>query len=693
MLSIFSFHEINAQPLKYPNSRKSDQVDDYFSVKVADPYRWLEDDHSVETATWVKIQNDLTENYLKQIPFRDSLKAKMIRNWSFVNYTAPFRAGKSYFYYRSDVKNNQPVLYYMRTMEYVPIQYFDPNKLSEDGSTAISQTVPSNDGMHVAFVLSESGSDWNVIRIKETKTMKTLPETLTKIKFSGIAWWKDGFFYSRYDASSLSKAYTEKNEFHKIYYHKLGDSQDLDSLVFQDKEHPMRNFSASVSEDEKFLVISGTESTSGNNLYIQNLDKPTSKLIQVVKTFENDFDLIGNIGDELFFITNFNADKNKIIKINANSPQSNLWKDFIPEQNEILKGATFCWKSILVHYMKDASSKVYIYNYQGEKVYEIPFSGLGTVETLNGSPSDTNVFISYASFTSPSIVYRYNMNKNFLAILFKPVLPYNADQFETKQIFYTSKDGTRIPMFIVAKKGIKLDGKNPTLLFGYGGFNISKTPEFKPERLVFLEQGGVFAMPCLRGGGEYGTEWHEAGIKLKKQNVFDDFIAAAEYLIKEGYTNHEKLAISGRSNGGLLVGAVMTQRPDLFKVALPAVGVMDMLRFHKFTIGWAWKSDYGSSEDSTQFKAIYAYSPLHNIKNGVNYPATMVTTADHDDRVVPSHSFKFIATLQEHQQGNNPVLIRIDSNAGHGSGKPTGKLIDEQADIFSFLLYNLGMTL
>ena len=693
LFSILTIQESNSQPIKYPITRKSDQVDDYFSVKVADPYRWLEDDHSSETADWVKNQNDLTENYLKQIPFRDSLKAKMIRNWSFVNYAAPFRAGNSYFYYRRDVKNNQPVLYYMRTMEYVPIQYFDPNKLSEDGTTAISQTVPSNDGLHVAFVLSESGSDWNVIRIKETKSMKTLPETLTKVKFSGIAWWNDGFFYSRYDANSLSKAYTEKNEFHKVYYHKLGNSQELDSLVFEDKNHPMRNFSASITEDEKFLVITGTESTSGNNLYIQNLSKPTSKLIQVVKTFEHDFDLIGNVGDDLFFITNYNADKKKIIKINANSPQVNMWKDFIPEQKEILQGATFCWKSILVHYMKDATSKVYIYNYEGAKVYEIPFSGLGTVESINGSPSDTNVFISYASFISPSTVYRYNMKKNFLAIMFKPAVPYDLDQFETKQIFYTSKDGTKIPMFIVAKKGYTLNGKNPTLLYGYGGFNISKTPEFKPERLVFLEQGGIFAMPCLRGGGEYGTEWHQAGTKLKKQNVFDDFIAAAEYLIKEGYTNHEKLAISGRSNGGLLVGAVMTQRPDLFKVALPAVGVMDMLRFHKFTIGWAWKSDYGSSEDSIQFKAIYAYSPLHNIKSGVNYPATMVTTADHDDRVVPSHSFKFIATLQEHQQGQNPVLIRIDTNAGHGSGKPTGKLIDEQADIFSFLFYNLGMTL
>jgi len=694
LFSILAVYDGKSQTFRYPVTKKTDQIDNYFGVKVADPYRWLEDENAVETGEWVKSENSVTEDYLKQIPFRDSLKAKMKSNWNFINYQAPFKCGNSYFYYRSDLSNNQPVLYYMRSMEYVPIQYFDPNKLSTDGTTAISQTVPSHDGMHVAFVVSESGSDWNSIRIKETKSMKTLSEELTKVKFSNIAWWKNGFFYSRFDPNSRTNAYTEKNEFHKIYYHKLGDTQNKDSLVFQDKDHALRNFSASITDDENFLIISGYESTSKNIIYIQNLLIPNSKPIPIVKEFTNDFELVGNIADDLLFLTDYKAERKKIIKINFNSPKNTDWKDFIPEQKEILQKAEMCWKSILLSYMKDASSKVYIYNYEGIKTYEIPFARLGTVDVINGSPADTNVFISYASFTSPSVIYRYNMKKNFLAIQFKPKLPYDADSFETKQVFYTSKDGTKIPMFIVEKKGYKPDGKTPTLLFGYGGFNISKTPEFKPERLVFLEQGGVFAMPCLRGGGEYGSGWHEAGTKLKKQNVFDDFIAAAEYLIKEGYTNPTKLAISGRSNGGLLVGAAMTQRPDLFKVALPAVGVMDMLRFHKFTIGWAWKGDYGSSEDSLQFKAIYAYSPLHNIKSNVSYPATMVTTADHDDRVVPAHSFKFISTLQEKNNGSNPVLIRIDANAGHGAtGKPTSKIIDEQADIFTFLFYNLGMTL
>ncbi len=695
-LSLLTSQHVKDGGFQYPITRKTDQIDNYFGVKVSDPYRWLEDDRSVETSNWVKEQNSFTENYLKQIPFRDSLKAQMKRYWSTPIYQAPFKAGSSYFYYRSDITNNQPVLYYMRSLEYVPIQYFDPNKLSADGTTAITQTVPSTDGLHLAFVINETGSDWSSIRIKETKTMKSLPEVLTKVKFSGIAWWKDGFFYSRYDLMSNAKVFTEKNEYHKVYYHKLGDTQDKDSLVFEDKTHPLRNFAASVTSDEHFLVITGTESTSGNNVYIQSLVAPNSKLKQVVKTFDNDFDLIGNIGDDLVFLTNYNSPKKKIIGINYKNSVASSWKDIVPEQNEILQGATMCLKSILCHYMKDASSRVYIYSNQGVKTYEIPFSGLGTVEAINGSPTDTNVFITYASFTSPSAVYRYNMSKNILSMHFKPAVKYNVDDFETKQVFYKSKDGTTIPMFIVSKKGYKPDGITPTLLFGYGGFNISKTPEFKPERLVFLERGGVFAMPCLRGGGEYGTAWHEAGTKLKKQNVFDDFIAAAEYLIKEGYTNPEKLAISGRSNGGLLVGAVMTQRPELFKVALPAVGVMDMLRYQNFTIGWAWKTDYGSSEDSLQFKSIYKYSPLHNIKSNVNYPATLVTTSDHDDRVVPAHSFKFISTLQENQKGNNPVMIRIDVNAGHGgagAAKPTGKLIDEQSDIFSFLFFNLGMTL
>lgn len=682
-----------AQPLKYPQPRKIEKVDNYFGTFVYDPYRWMENDHAPETEKWVKEENDITENYLSQIPFRQALKDSMKALWNFNKFQMPIRAGSSYLYYRDEPNSNQPVLYYMRSLEYVPMAYFDQNKLSADGTTYITETTASGDGMYLAFQVAHAGSDWNVMRIKETKTLKSLPEVLTGVKFSNTAWYKDGFFYSRYSTENGDSMYTAKNEYHKIYYHKLNTDQSKDSLVFEDKEHPQRNFSAMVSEDETMLIIAGSEGTSGNNVTIQSLTGTKRVFNTIVKSFNNDFEFIGLVNGKLLFITDYKAPHKKIIQIDPKFPLPAMWKDLVPESKDILQGAVVSFKNIVTHYMHDAMSKMMMYDLNGALKGELSTGMIGTVDGMRGSQKDTNLFVSISNFTSPSHIYRYNMFNNRRYDQFKSKLPYDPEMFETKQVFYTSKDGTKIPMFIVHKKGITLDGNNPTLLFGYGGFNISKTPEFKAERLVFLMNEGVFAMPCLRGGGEYGSEWHEAGTKLKKQNVFDDFIAAAEYLIKEKYTNSSKLAVSGRSNGGLLIGAVMTQRPDLFKVALPAVGVMDMLRFHKFTIGWSWTGDYGSSDDSTQFKALYAYSPLHNLKENVQYPCTMVTTADHDDRVVPAHSFKFAATLQEKYKGDRPMLIRIDSNAGHGAGKPKSKLIDEQADIFTFLFYNLGMSL
>lgn len=687
---IISWSHTCAQLLNYPKTKKVEQADDYHGTKVTDPYRWLEDDHSLETKAWVMQENAITEKYMITIPFRDTLKARMTQLWKFVSYGVPFKCGKSYFYYRHDGVQNQPVLFYLKSLEFVPYAYFDPNKISEKGTTAITKTTPSPDGNYLAFQVSEAGSDWNVIRLKDVKSMKSLPEIITGIKFSNIAWYKNGFYYSRYESKGNLNAI---NEFHKIYYHTLNTNQDQDVLILEDKEHPKRNFSAEVTEDQRFLVISGSESTSGNSVYFQDLLISDSKPTAIVKGFDHDFDLLGNNGDRLLFLTNHKASRNKIISIDSKNFSENNWKDLIAEQRDILKSASLGYKNIITHYMKDASSHLYVFDMNGLKPYEIPLTGFGTIESISASQSDSNMFFNYTTFTAPSTVYRYNLKNTQLGVQFKSQLPYKSEDFETKQVFYTSKDGTKIPMFLVHKKGIVPNGDLPTLLFGYGGFNISKTPEFKVERLVFLEQGGLLAVPNLRGGGEYGSDWHEAGTKEKKQNVFDDFIASAEYLIKEKYTNSNRLAISGRSNGGLLVGAVMTQRPELFKVALPAVGVMDMLRFQKFTIGWAWTADFGSSENAEEFKALYKYSPLHNISSGVNYPATMITTADHDDRVVPGHSFKFAAQLQEYHKGENPVLIRVDVDAGHGSGKPTGKLIDEQSDIFAFLFYNLGMKL
>jgi len=709
---IFSFTYASAQ-LNYPVTRKTDVADDYFGTKVADPYRWLEDDNSPETAAWVKDENKVTEDYLSTISFRPAVKKRLTELWNYPKSSVPFKGGDNYFVHTNNGLQNQFVLNIKHGIAGEAVPLLDPNTMSKDGTVDINNVSVSHDGKYLAYSISKAGSDWNEIYVMDITTSKQLADTIKWVKFSGLSWQGNGFYYSRYDPSSIAKVQKDKNEDQKVFYHVLGTDQTKDRLIYSDKDHPQRIFGAGTTEDEKYLILSASEGTSGNNLAIRNAGSEDAKWINVVNNFENNYSVVDNDGDIIYILTNYKAPKYKLVSFDAAHPGKGF-QDIIPESNNVMEQVTSADHKFVVKYMVDASSRLKVFSRKGTFLCDILLGAIGTVEELSASNKDENVFYSLTTFTSPPVIYQFNVNTKQQIIYFKPKLNFNSDDYETKQVFYKSKDGTKIPMFIVNKKGIVFNGQNPVLLFGYGGFNISKTPEFKLERLVFFEQGGVLAIPNLRGGGEYGEEWHKAGTKERKQNVFDDFIAAAEYLISERYTNPEKLAIGGRSNGGLLVGAVMTQRPELFKVAIPTVGVMDMLRFHKFTIGWAWKSDYGSSETKEGFDYIYKYSPLHNIKSGVKYPATLVTTGDHDDRVVPAHSFKFIATLQDKQdrppskastsiravpgeQAGNPMLIRIDINAGHagstalGSGKPVSKQIDEQTDIFSFIMYNLGM--
>ncbi|MEO5571211.1 MAG: prolyl oligopeptidase family serine peptidase [Bacteroidia bacterium] len=687
------FHLSFAQKISYPITKKVDQKDTYFNTLVEDPYRWLEDDHSEETAAWVKEQNKITEDYLSEIPFRAKVKNRMTQLWNFPKSTAPFKAGPFYFNFKNDGIQNQNVMQILKDLNSPPGVFFDPNVLSADGTVSLSITSISDDGNYFAYGLSKGGSDWSEIHTRNIRSGREYDEVLKWVKFSGVAWYRNGFFYSRYEVPAKEDELKKKNEFHKIYYHVIGTSQEKDSLVYEDKDHPLRNLGAQMTDDEQFLFVGFSEGSGGNGLMAKKLSGPGSDFIKIVSDFDNIYNVIDHFGDSMLVQTNYNAPRGKVIIIDLNKPGKENWKDFIPEKPEVLQAVTQAGNKLIARYMKDAGNYLEVYDKKGTAENKIQLDAIGTIDGVSGHKEDSLVFYSLTSFTFPPTVYKYNLLTKESEIYFRPKLDFKSGDYETKQVWYNSKDGTKIPMFIVMKRGTKKDGNNPLLLFGYGGFNLSKTPEFKTERLAFLENGGIFAMPNLRGGGEYGEEWHKAGTKLKKQNVFDDFIAAAEYLIKEKYTNSSKLAIGGRSNGGLLVGAAMTQRPELYKVAIPTVGVMDMLRFHKFTIGWAWKSDYGTSDNEEEFKALYTYSPLHNLKAGKNYPATLVTTGDHDDRVVPAHSFKFISTLQEKQAGTNPVLIRIDTMAGHGGGgeKPTGKLIDEQSDIFSFMMYNLGM--
>ncbi|MGZ6539883.1 MAG: prolyl oligopeptidase family serine peptidase, partial [Bacteroidia bacterium] len=671
---------------------KVDTVDNYFGTKIADPYRWLENDRSAETGEWVKAQNAVTYDYLSKIPFRDKIKKRLTKIWNFEKVTAPFKKQDNYFFYKNDGIQNQSVLYFQVGLNGTPKVLLDPNTLAADGTASLGGLAVSKDSKYLAYSINRAGSDWEEIFVMEIGTGKKLEDDLKWVKFSDIAWKGNGFYYSAYDApKEKGTELSNKNEYHKVYYHNVGDDQSKDVLVYEDKKHALRNFSAATTEDEKLLLIYGSESTSGTSLAVKELDKSNSSFIQLVDNFDNNYGVVGNDGNNLYVITDKGAPKYQLLKIDIHAkPDYENWQKIIPESSDLLESVSRSNGKFIAKYLKDVTTRLFVFDMDGKKEREIELPGLCKVDALDSDKDDSLAFFSYNTFIAPPVIYKYNMTTNKMSVWFKPVIDFKSDDFETKQVFYTSKDGTKIPMFITCKKGLVLDGNNPCFLFGYGGFNSYYSPEFRMDRALFLENGGVYAIPGLRGGGDYGEDWHKAGTKCQKQNVFDDFIAAAEYLIKEKYTSHDKLAIHGRSNGGLLIGAVMTQRPDLAKVAIPTVGVMDMLRFHKFTIGWSWTSDYGSSDNKDEFNCIIKYSPLHNIKE-VEYPATLVTTGDHDDRVVPAHSFKFIATLQEKQKGNNPVLIRIDTNAGHGAGKPTSKQIDEFADIWSFVFYNLGM--
>ena len=678
-----------AEPMKYPVTQKVDQVDDYFGTKIADPYRWLEDDKSAETAAWVKAQNDVTFGYLQKIPFREGLKKRLTDIINYPRFSSPFRAGEWYFFAKNDGLQNQSVYYVQKGLQGAAEVFIDPNALSADGTVRIGLLGPSGDRKYMAVSRGEAGSDWSEIRVMEIASKKELTDRIQWNKFSGAAWWKDGFFYSGYDKPAAGKELTAKNEFQKVFYHKLGDPQEKDTLVYEDKDHPLRYFSASTSEDEKFLFLTVSEGTSGTELYWKEAAKKDAPFQLLVKGFDNDSGVVDNVGDKFLVQTNLDAPNGKIVLVDPRKADKKNWTVVIPEKPEVLGSAGTAGGQLFCTYLKDANTKAFQYGLDGKLVREIVMPALGTAGGFGGWRDDTTVFYTFTSFTFPSTIFKYEIASGTSEVFRKPEVKFNPEDYETKQVFYESKDGTKVPMFIVQKKGLALDGANPCYLTAYGGFNISVTPGFNPLLIPLLEQGVVYAEPNLRGGGEYGETWHKAGMLDKKQNVFDDFIAAAEYLVKEKYTSSSKLGIEGGSNGGLLIGAVMTQRPELFKVALPAVGVMDMLRFHKFTVGWGWVVEYGSSDNEKDFKWLSAYSPLHNIKDGVAYPATLATTADHDDRVVPAHSFKFIATLQEKHKGANPVLIRIETRSGHGSSN-VSKAIETTADEYAFFLFNVG---
>jgi prolyl oligopeptidase len=678
----------------YPVAKKVDQVDDYHGTKVADPYRWLEDTDSADTKAWVEAENKLTFGYLEQIPARAAIKDRMTKLWNFERYGTPSKHGSRYFYSKNDGLQNQSVLYTVDKLDGEPRALLDPNQLSADGTVALSGLEISDDGKTMVYGLSASGSDWVELHVRNIDTAQDLPDLIKWVKFSGASLTKDGkgFYYSRYDEPKEATMMRSANYFQKLYFHKIGTPQSADKLVYQRPDQKEWMFGAGVTDDGKYLIIQVEQGTEEKNrVYYQNLAQPDAPVVKLLDLQDASYSFIDNVGPIFYFRTDLQAPRYRIIAIDTRQPDRADWKTVIPEAPETMQSVNTVNDQFIVSYLKDAHTQVKIFDLNGKFVRELALPGIGSAGGFGGKRTDKETFYSFTSFTSPATVYRYDMVTAQSTVFRKPKLLFNPDDYETKQVFYKSKGGTRIPMFLTYKKGIKLDGQNPTLLYAYGGFNISMTPGFSPANLVWMEMGGIYAVANIRGGGEYGQAWHEAGMKLHKQNVFDDFIAAAEWLIANKYTSTPKLAIRGGSNGGLLVGAVETQRPDLFGAALPQVGVMDMLRFQKFTIGWGWVSDYGSSDNPAEFKAIYAYSPLHNIKPGTKYPPTMVTTADHDDRVVPGHSFKFTATMQAAQAGPAPILIRIETKAGHGGGKPTTKQIEETSDLWAFLVKSLKM--
>lgn len=677
--------------LNYPETRKDTTVvDEYFGKQVADPYRWLEDDMSDETAAWVKAQNEVTFGYLEKIPFRDKIKDRLTELWDYEKYSAPRVHGDYTYYYKNDGLQNQSVLYRQKG-DGEPEVFLDPNSFSDDGTTSLAGTSFTKDGSLVAYQISEGGSDWRKVIVMNAETREIIEDTLIDVKFSGTSWkGNEGFYYSSYDKPEDGSELSGMTQYHKLYYHQLGTEQSSDQLVFGGEETPRRYIQAYVTEDENYLVITAATSTTGNELYLQNLSAG-GEIMSVIENFENDHYVVHSIGEKLFIKTNMNAPNGKVVQTTIGDPSPETWTDFIPETENVLRVGTAGGK-FFGNYIKDATAMIIQFDAEGNKEKEIELPGIGSAGGFGGKWEDEEIYYTFTSYVYPSTIFRYTIATGESEVYKQSGVKFDPEQYESKQVFYTSKDGTKVPMIMTYKKGLELNGQNPTMLYGYGGFNISLTPYFSTSNIVLMENGGVFAVANLRGGGEYGEEWHSAGTKTNKQNVFDDFIAAAEWLIENKYTSSDRLAIAGGSNGGLLVGATITQRPELMKVAFPAVGVLDMLRYHKFTAGAGWAYDYGTSEESEEmFNYLHGYSPVHNCKPGTHFPATMVTTADHDDRVVPAHSFKFAASLQEAHEGANPVVIRVDVNAGHGAGKPTSMIIQEQADKWSFLFWNVGV--
>ncbi|MCU4176372.1 prolyl oligopeptidase family serine peptidase [Carboxylicivirga sp. N1Y90] len=686
--------DMKKSTFNYPETRKGDVVDDYFGTQVADPYRWLEDDRSEETAQWVKGQNYVTFSYLETVPFRDKIKERLTEVWNYPRRSAPWKAGGKYFFTKNDGLQNQSVYYMQESLDSEAKVFLDPNKLSDDGTVSLANFSVSKDGKYLGYGTSTGGSDWREFFVKDIETGQDLEDHLKWIKFSGITWYKDGFFYSRYPTPKEGDELKGQNKDSKVYYHKVGTKQEDDKLIYEDTEHPDWGFGVGVTDDKKYMIISVTESTSGNALYFKDLTKKNAEVVKVVTDFTQDYSVIDHYDGYLWVKTNDNAPKYKVVKIDVNNPSRENWVDLIPEdEKNVLRSLSVLGGKAFANYQEDAHSVIKTYDLDGKFLYDVEMPSVGSVGGFYGEKEDVSTFYTFSSYTYPSVIFKYDIENNKSELYHKTEIDFDIDNYETKQVFYESKDGTKVPMFIVHKKGLELNGNNPTWLYGYGGFNVSLTPRFDIRRLVWLENGGVFAVANLRGGGEYGEEWHKAGTLMNKQNVFDDFISAGKYLVSNKYTNPKLLAAQGGSNGGLLVGAVINQAPDLFRVAYPQVGVLDMLRYQKFTIGRYWATDYGTSEDNKEmFEYLYKYSPLHAIDGKLNYPSVMVTTADHDDRVVPAHSFKYISALQEAYTGSRPMMIRIETDAGHGAGKPTSKTIEEWTDLYTFAFDQMGIT-
>ena len=682
---------MTAQKKIYPNAPKDGTVDTYFGVKIPDPFRPLEADRSKETAEWVAAENKKTNEYLAKIPFRGKLLKRLKEVADYEKVGAPFKKNGKWYVFKNNGLQNQSVLYQMDELGGALHEFLDPNKLSTDGTVALQGISFSKDGRYMAYVISRSGSDWQEIYVKDVATGELLSDHIEWAKFGGAQWCGNGFYYSAYDAPEKGKEYSSKNEVHKVYYHKIGTPQGQDVLFYQNPAHPLRFYSVSLNKEETMMFLHESGAGSGMNLYVRDLRVPDAQFIQMTSNMDLQYSPIETVGDNIYLLTNDGAPRGRVMVADIHKPGFKDWKELIGESKGVLEDVQFADDKLVLTYSQDASTHLYVYSLEGKELNEIKLPTVGRAG-FSGERGQKECFYSFASFTVPGTIYQYDMAQNKSTVYTEPKVKFDLGKYTTEQVFFISKDGTHVPMFLTYRKGLKHNGKNPVLIYGYGGFNISLSPNFSSMRIPFLENGGIYVQVNLRGGSEYGEEWHVAGTKMQKQNVFDDFISAAEWLVTNSFTSKDHIAIMGGSNGGLLVGACMTQRPDLFKVCIPQVGVMDMLRYHKFTIGWNWAPDYGTSEDSKEmFEYLYSYSPLHNLKKGVSYPATLVTTADHDDRVVPAHSFKFAATLQECQGGTAPVLIRIDSKAGHGGGKPLAKQLEEQADIYSFIMWNLGM--